>query len=102
MEAGFPGGIGTWTRFLQRELDASAPVKDHLKPGTYTVDVQFIVDKEGYVSEVHGTEKVKQCPRCVLAAEKLIKKGPRWNSAIQNGRPVKYQATQSISFTLNE
>ena len=33
-EAQFPGGIGTWRKFLERNLDPFAPIKDQLKPGT--------------------------------------------------------------------
>ena len=49
IEASFPGGDALWRRYLERNLDGSTPTKNGAPEGTYTVVVQFIVDKEGYI-----------------------------------------------------
>jgi protein TonB len=100
VEASFPGGEGQWRKFLERNLNASAPVDNGAPPGSYTVQVQFIVDKEGKVSEVkalssHGYGMEEEAVR-------VIKRGPNWTPAIQNGRQVKAYRKQPITFVVSE
>ena len=68
--------------------------------GTYTVVVQFVVDKEGNMSDVkaltsHGYGMEDEAVR-------VIKKGPQWKPAIQNGRNVKAYRRQPITFQIEE
>ncbi len=99
-EAIFPGGASGWADFVRNKLDADAPYKDHLKSGTYPVDVRFDVDEKGKVIVISATELISQCPHCVLAAQKLLKKSPRWSPAMQQGRQVRFQANQRITFAV--
>ena len=98
VEASFKGGEKEWKRFLERNLEANVPVDNGAPEGTYTVIVQFIVDKEGKISDVraltshgHGMEE---------EAVRVIKKGPDWIPAIQNGRNVKAYRKQPITFVV--
>ncbi len=96
VEAKFPGGDAKWRQFLERNLNPNAPVDNGAPDGTYTVLVQFIVDKEGNISEVrpltsHGYGMEEEAAR-------VIKKGPKWEPAIQNGRQVKAYRKQPITF----
>lgn len=101
-EARFPGGLEGWKKYLERTLNSNAPSDDGAPPGSYTVRVQFIVDKEGKISEVQAVEVPKACPSCGPEAVKAIKKGPPWDAAIQNGQKVIYRQNQSITFVVNE
>lgn len=98
--AEFPGGTEAWKKYLERNLNQNAPIDNGAPAGKYTVIVSFIVDKEGNISEVqaenkpgYGTEE---------EAVRIIKKGPKWKPAIQNGRNVIYRHRQSITFVVNE
>jgi protein TonB len=98
VEASFKGGEREWRKYLERNLDPNVPVENGAAEGTYTVTVQFIVDKEGKISDVkaltshgHGMEE---------EAIKVIKKGPDWVPAIQNGRNVKAYRKQPITFVV--
>ena len=51
-EAEFPGGGEAWKNFLIKNLNPNVPVKNGAPVGKYTVFVQFIVDKDGTISEV--------------------------------------------------
>jgi N-acetylmuramoyl-L-alanine amidase len=87
IEAAFPGGEKAWRAFLEKNLDANVPVKNGVKPGTYTVFVQFIVDKNGKASEYkvltnHGYGLEEESLKC-------IRKAGKWSPAIQNGKLVK-------------
>ncbi len=100
VDATFPGGESGWRRFLERNLNASTPVDNGAAPGSYTVVVQFIVDKGGNVSDVkalssHGFGMEEE-------AVKVIKRGPKWTPAIQNGRSVNAYRKQPITFVVAE
>jgi protein TonB len=97
-EAKFPGGMEAWKRFLERTLNSNVAADDGAATGLYTVKVQFIVDKKGVISHVEAIEVPKACPSCGPEAVKVIKKGPNWEPAIQNGTPVIYQAIQYVTF----
>jgi len=100
IEAQFPGGIKEWSRFLERTLNTDIPVENGAPAGRYTVNVSFIVDKEGNVSEIQALND----PGYGIADEaiKVIKKSKQWIPAIQNGRNVTYRQKQSITFVVSE
>ncbi len=101
-EAKFPGGMDGWKKYLERNLDAQVAANDGAPTGNYTVKVQFIVDKQGNISNVQAIEVPKPCPSCGPEAVKVIKKGPKWEPAVQNGRNVIYQAIQFVTFQVAE
>ncbi len=95
VEAHYPHE-GGWGAFIGKNLKANVPVKRKAPLGSYQVVVQFIVDKNGYVTEVqpltsfgYGMEE---------EVMRVIKKSPKWNPAMQNGRPVKAYRKQPITF----
>ncbi|WP_147202862.1 energy transducer TonB [Segetibacter aerophilus] len=101
-EARFPGGMQAWKKYLERNLNANVAADDGAPTGFYTVKVQFVVDKEGGISNVQAIEVPKACPTCGPEAVKIIKKGPKWEPAIQNDRKVNYQAIQFVTFQVAE
>jgi protein TonB len=94
--AEFPGGQDAWRRYLERSLQYPEAAQENGIQGV--VRVQFIVDKEGNISEVTALND----PGEGLAEEavRIIKKGPKWKPAEQNGRKVIYRHIQSITFKL--
>lgn len=98
IEASFPGGVAAWKRFLERNLNQNVLEENGAPPGRYTVVVSFRVDKDGTITEV----KAENNPGYGTADEavRVIKKGPKWNPAQQNGRQVIYRQRQSITFVL--
>jgi len=101
-EAEFAGGMEGWKRYLEENLNANVAANDKAPVGYYTVKVQFIVDKEGKVNMVKAVSVPALCPSCGKEAERIVRKGPKWNSAIQNGEPVIYQANQYITFMVSQ
>ena len=98
--AEFPGGLPAWSKYLERNLNRDLPVENGAPPGKYTVIVSFIVDKNGGISEV----KAENDPGYGTKDEavRVIKRGPNWKPAIQNGRQVIYRHKQSITFMVSE
>jgi periplasmic protein TonB len=96
IEASFPGGDGKWRQYLERNCNGQVATDNGAPEGTYTTMVQFIVDKEGNISDVkaltgHGYGMEQEAVR-------TIQKGPKWTPAIQNGRQVKAYRRQPITF----
>ena len=99
IESEYPGGQAAWLRFLNKNLANNYP-QDAIDNGIQgTVVIQFIVDKEGNVSNV---EAVSGPAELRDAGVKVIKKSGKWIPAVQNGRQVKSYKKQPIVFKLAE
>jgi hypothetical protein len=90
---------GGWAAFLSRHLNSNVPIKRKAPAGTYLVVVQFIVDKDGSITQVtpltqfgYGMEE---------EVMRVVQKSPKWRPAMQNGKPVKAYRKQPITFVVN-
>ncbi|MDP4262984.1 MAG: energy transducer TonB [Bacteroidota bacterium] len=95
-EAYFPGGLQSWNKFLEKNLNAGVPVENGAPIGKYTVTIQFIVDIDGKLSgfkalsgQGYGMEN---------EVIRVLQKSPRWIPAVQDGHPVKAYRKQSFTF----
>jgi protein TonB len=86
----FPGGIQKWYSFLKNNF--TAPDEPGLKG---KVIVSFVVEKDGSLTDIKvlrdigfGTGK---------EAERVLRKGPRWTPAEQNGKKVRCSFIQTFS-----
>jgi periplasmic protein TonB len=91
---------GDWKRFLEKNLSGDVATENGAPTGNYTVVVQFIVDKEGNVSDVQAT--TNHGYGMEAEAVRVIKKAPKWKPAQQNGRTVKAYRRQPITFQVVE
>ena len=97
-EAAFPGGASAWRRFLERNLDGQVAVDNGAPIGKYTVNVKFVVDVDGSISQVKVLNSVGY--GMDTEAINAIKKSGKWMPAIQNGKQVKAYRTQPITFSV--
>jgi protein TonB len=95
IESEYPGGAAAWQRYLNRNLRYPQEAIDNEVQGA--VVVQFIVDKEGNVSDV---EAISGPQELRSEAVRVIKKSGKWTPAVQNGRQVKSYKKQPIVFRL--
>jgi periplasmic protein TonB len=100
VEASFKGGGEAWRKWVLRNLNPRVPINNGATPGVYTIIIQFIVDTEGNISEVtsltnHGYGMEEEAMR-------VIRNGPNWEPAIQNGRKVKAYRKQPITFVVTQ
>lgn len=89
IESQYPGGIEAWQRFLIKNFHYPGDVENV----EGTVIVQFIVDKDGKVSDVHAVSGPSEL---YAEAERVIKKSGNWTVAFQNGRQVPSYKKQPI------
>ena len=97
--AEFPGGFSAWSRFLQSNLDVNVPIRNKAKNGTYRVIIQFVVLRDGSISDIkaitdhgHGMEE---------EVMRVLQKGPKWNPGMQNGKKVKVLHRQPVTFKVS-
>jgi protein TonB len=97
IESEYPGGRSAWERFLHKNLNYPQEALDQGVQGF--VVVQFIVDKDGSVSNV----EVLSGPAELRAeAIRVIKKSGKWTPAVQNGNKVKSYKKQPLGFQMPE
>ncbi|RYD82548.1 MAG: hypothetical protein EOP53_03420 [Sphingobacteriales bacterium] len=100
VEAEFPGGKEAWRRYLMKNLDAGIAVDEGWSEGTHSLILSFIVNADGSISGIKtenysGTKTAQACID-------LIRKGPKWKPALQNGKPVNAIRKQPITFVIQE
>jgi protein TonB len=98
IESSYPGGMPAWQRYLNKNLRFPEEAVNNEIQGT--VVVQFIVDKEGNVSDVQaigGPDNGGLRDEAV----RVIKKSGKWTPAIQNGRQVRSYKKQPITFRID-
>ncbi|HEX7845265.1 MAG TPA: M56 family metallopeptidase, partial [Chitinophagaceae bacterium] len=96
----FPGGQEGWQKYLVKNLNAAVPVEHGAPVGTYKVNIQFIVNEEGFISDLkpltnHGYGMEEEVIR-------ILKLGPKWLPAKQNGRIVKAYTQQPVTFVVTD
>lgn len=97
-EATYPGGPRGWMSYLNRTFKYPNEAQYNRIEGT--VIVQFIVDREGRVSDVESisgptTGGLRE------EAERVIKRSGKWNPGKQNGQAVTSYKKQPLTFKLN-
>jgi periplasmic protein TonB len=101
-EAMFPGGPQGWRKYLEGNLNANLArfikLKRNEKMAQQTAKLQFIVDKQGNISNVTCINANEIHPKLVKEAIRVIQEGPKWIPAWQNGKDVIYQAIQYITW----
>jgi hypothetical protein len=98
IEDSFPGGEPAWRKFLEKNLNAAIPLNNGAPSGTYTVVIQFVVSKDGSLSDIkaltnHGYGMEKEVIR-------ILKFSPKWEPAIAGGVPIKAYRKQPVTFQL--
>lgn len=99
VDASFPGGMAAWQRFLNKNFRYPDDAQNNEIQGT--VVVQFIVDKEGNVSDIQVLSGPEQ-GGLREEAMRVIRKSGKWIPAIQNGNNVKAYRKQPIIFKMGE
>lgn len=99
IEAKFPGGDAGWTRYVKKAIETNM---DELTEAgeSGTCRVRFIVSKDGSVSNVEAT--TMKGTKLAEIAVNVIRKGPNWTPAQQNGRHVNAYREQPVTFQIQD
>jgi hypothetical protein len=96
IDASFPGGEAGWRAFLEKNLNANVPVDNGAPIGQYVVEVQFVVAKNGTVSDVKALTSLGYGMETEVV--RILRRYSTWNPAIQNGRPIDGYKKQTVTF----
>jgi TonB family protein len=96
-EAEFKGGSNAWQEYLIKSFKKLDININNKNDTTLKMVVQFIVDKDGYVTrpKVKESSGFKAFDNAVLG---VISDSPKWNNAIQYNRPVNAYQLQPITY----
>lgn len=98
VEAYFPGGEQAWNRYVQLQIEKNIDKIVRNKKSEGTCEMQFIVDKDGTVTNVEAlTLKGSLLAKILVDA---IKNGPKWIPAYQFGKPVRAWRRQKVTFRM--
>ena len=97
IESEYPGGPAAWLRYLNKNFHYPDDALTNEIQGV--VMVQFIVDKEGIVSDVQAISGPEE-GGLREEAMRVIRKSGVWIPAIQNGRKVKSYKRQPVVFKI--
>lgn len=90
----YPGGVPAFNKFIVKNLKYPEVAKVLGLSGT--VDVSFVVERDGSVTDV----KPVKClgAGCESEAARVISLMPKWTPGIQNGKMVRVMYTVPINF----
>lgn len=96
-EAEFPGGGRTaLNKWLSRNVRYPQDAEEAGIKGT--VILQFVIEKDGSVSDVKVVRSVD--PQLDKEAVRAVKSMPKWSPAEQRGKPVRYLYTLPVDFII--
>lgn len=95
---GFPGGLGQFGKFLEKNLRYPAIARENGIKGR--VYCSFVVEKDGSLTDIKIARGIGG--GCDEEAVRVLKNSPKWTPGIQNGRPVRVSYTIPIVFQLQE
>jgi uncharacterized protein len=94
----FPATFGTVQKFFQDSLRYPVVEKEAGKQGT--VYVNFIVERDGSITNVKVAKGVPGAPGLDKEAVRLVSSMPKWTPAKMNGRTVRCSTTIPVKFVL--
>jgi len=90
------GGMGKFYKFVKKKLKYPSQARRMGIEGK--VFVQFVVDKDGSITEVQAIKGIGA--GCDEEAVRVIKASPKWKPGKQRGRAVKVRMVLPITFKL--
>ncbi len=98
--AEFKGGIAAWGKYLSRNLKTPQRLVRTRSNGTQaTVVASFFINTKGEIQNVLIERSYEWSVD--TEAMRVIKKGPNWIPATENGKEVLYRHKQSITFAIS-
>ena len=93
----FPGGQQALARFLAETVKYPVVARENGIQGR--VQLQFIVNKDGSISDVEVVRSGGD-PSLDREALRVIRSMPRWKPGLQQGKPVRCKYTVPVTFSL--
>lgn len=97
-EAEFPGGMQACYAFIGKNINyPQIAIEENLQGKCY---VNFVVDREGNISDVRVAKGVTGCPECDKEAIRVVRMMPKWKPGKKNGKDVKSRFMVPVNYKL--
>ena len=96
--AQYPGGIEALYKYVMTEIRYPKEARTNGVEGQ--IFVQFVVDKDGSISEVQTVKGIGA--GCDQEGERVLKSATAFKPATQRGKPVRVRLLMPITFKLNK
>lgn len=94
----FPGGNDKFIKYLSDNIKYPAVDRENNLQGR--VYLQFVVERDGSLTDIKAVRGPSQAMQD--EAIRVLKRSPKWEPGIQNGRKVRATFTVPINFTLGD
>jgi protein TonB len=98
ISAEYPGGREKMVKYLTSNLNYPEIARLYGIQGK--CHLQFIINKQGDISDIKIVRAVPDCVECDQEAIRVIKKMPKWKPAIKDGQKVDSYFVMPINFSL--
>lgn len=96
--AEFPGGKDSLMRFIKENMKyPERAKKEGIEGKCY---LQFVIEKDGSVSNIQVKKGVEDCPECDAEAVRILKSMPHWKPGKSQGEDAISVYSLPISFKL--
>lgn len=99
-DAKFGNGPDDWGTYIRNNLKNDVAKQNGCPPGRYTVRINYVVSKEGKVTNIKATTNYGYGME--NEAIRIISLSPKWAPATRNGRIVNAYRYQLITFDVCE
>ena len=96
-EAIYPGGASEMTKFIQSQLEIPADFS-----GSGAVNLRFVVNEKGEVSNVIVRRGIDGCEPCSSAAIAVMQKMPRWEPAYSGPEKKSVESIHVLSIKFEQ
>lgn len=97
--ARFVGGESAFMNYVSANFEY--PVRCQEKGINGEVQLRFVVEIDGSISNISVVKETKACPEFTAEAIRILKKSPRWIPAQMKGKSVRSYYTLPITLKLN-
>ncbi len=96
--ASFVGGVEEMLKWIVKNTNYPQLCKENQVSGKVFVD--FVVGKDGSITDVTIKKGVNACPAMDAEAKRVISLMPKWLPGRQNGKPARVRFTLPVNFKL--
>lgn len=94
----FPGGDEAFNKFITNRL--MYPEDARIQGLQGTIYIQFIVEKDGSLSNIKVVEGKSLSPSCDQEAIRVISSSPKWMPGSKDGVPMRTKMVKPVKFAL--
>ncbi len=94
----FPGGVSAFFTYIA--MNMVYPYEARLARAEGRIFVQFIVGVDGFVEKESVSVMRSVNPALDEEACRIVRESPKWNPGLYDGKPVRFQQVQPITFKL--